>query len=284
VPFSDNATIRRAVSMMIDEIVSSHVRWRGAFDHADGRVTLLTVNWNTEVLVDRLLRSFRRFYDADLPVVVVDNSPQNGGRARFRAEGARCITSGVNLGHGLGLDLGMRYVETEYTLVCDPDTVILSPRFRTEIESRLEKFGVAAADTGNAYYHPLCVAFRTEHWKWGAISLQEMFPYWDVGGALTNLLGGVQHDALIPKSRYFGSPLPAALGGHDEHFLGEVYDDVFSSTYLAARVQAEPDRVEFDGWPRDVAVRFHRVWGDWAERVLSGRATVDDFPDDEVAF
>ncbi|HEY3673391.1 MAG TPA: glycosyltransferase [Acidimicrobiia bacterium] len=281
-PFKDNATLRRSVSFLIDEIISSHVRWRGPFDPGDGRITLLTVNWNTETLVERLLRSFRAFFDADLPVVVVDNSPQNGGRSRFRAQGARYITTGVNLRHGVGLDLGMRYVETEYTLLCDPDTVILSPRFREQIESRLQQYGVAAADTGNAYYHPLCVAFRTEHWKWGAISLQELFPYWDVGGALTNLLGGVRSEALIPKSRSFGPALPAALGGHDDHYLGEVYDDVFSSTYLAARVQAEPDREEFDGWPRAVAVEFHRVWGNWAEAVLDGTASVDDFPDDEV--
>jgi hypothetical protein len=279
---ADNATLRRSVSFLVDEVVSSHVRWRGDFDRADGRVTLLTVNWNTEVLAERLLRSFRRFYDPELPMVVVDNSPRNGGRRSFRRHGARYVTAGVNLGHGLGLDLGMRSVETEYVLLCDPDTVILSPRFRAELEQRLARFGVAAADTGNAYYHPLCTAFRTEHWKWGAISLQELFPYWDVGGALTNLLGGVQHDALIGRSRSFGSPLSAALGGHDDHYLGEVYGDVFSSTYLAARLQAEPDRAEFEGWSRAEVVEFHRVWAEWADAVVDGCASVDDFPGGEV--
>jgi hypothetical protein len=279
---TDNATVRKTVSFLIDEVVSSHVKWRGPLDRTDGCTTLLTVNWNTEPLVERLLRSFRRFFDPKMPIVVVDNSPRNGGRELFAPHRVRYVTTGVNLGHGRALDLGMRWVDTQYTLVCDPDTVILSPQFRLEIERRLREFGVAGVDTGNAYYHPLCMAFVTEHWKYGAFSMQEMFPYWDVGGALTNLVGGVERDALIPKTRSFGRPLEPALGGHDVHYLGETYGDVFSSTYLAARLQAEPERAEFDGWTRAEALEFHRRWGAWAESILAGTATVDDFPGDEV--
>ena len=67
----DRPPVQRAVAFAIDEVVASHVRWRGDLHGADGRLTLLTVNWNTEPMLDRLLRSFRRFVNIDLPVVVI---------------------------------------------------------------------------------------------------------------------------------------------------------------------------------------------------------------------
>ena len=189
------------------------------------------------------------------------------------------MTTGVNVGHGLGLDFGMRWVDTEYVLVCDPDTAVVSRPFRTELMQRLEQFGVAAVDTGNPFYHPLCFAFRTEHWKRGGFSFQAArWPYWDVGGELTHLLGGMKREALIPKTRSFGPPLPSAAGGSGLHYLGEVYGDVFSSVYLSARLVAEPERDDFDGWPRKIVVAFHELWSSWVDSVIAGRAGVDDFP------
>ncbi len=272
--------LRRPVGTAVREMISKHVRLHGTWDDGDGRLTVLTVNWNTLEHTRRMLRSVRRFLPPGTPVVVVDNSPSRTSR-RALAESARYATAGVNLNHGLGLDFGMRLVETEYVLVCDPDTAIVSPTFREELVSRLHAHGVAAVDTGNPHYHPLCVAFRTEHWKRGGFSFEQRWPYWDVGGELTHLLGGVDPAALIPKSRSFGTPLPSAAGGDGMHHLGEVYGDVFTSVYLSARLVAEPDRVDFDGWSRSTAVAYHQRWERWVDAVLDGSADCTDFPTDD---
>jgi len=269
--------LERPIQLALREGLSRHTRWRGDCSN-DGRFTLVTVNWNTTDEALNLVRSFRAFMDADESVVVVDNAPSCRTHDEFGRLHARYVTAGVNLGHGLGLDFGMRFVRSEYALVCDPDTAILDSRFRAEVATRVEEHGVAAADTGNPMYHPLCVAFRTEHWKRGGFSFLHRWPYWDTGGELTHLLGGVRCGALIPKTRSFGAPLPAAFGGGGVHYLGEVYGDVFSSTYLTARLVAEPDRQDFDGWSRTTATAFHRRWNDWVGSLLAGHATVDDFP------
>ena len=267
----------RWTARAVREFVSRRTRFRGSYA-PDGKISLLTVNWHTNDFAVRLVRSFRSFVSADLPVVVVDNSPSRGARQQFRDLGARYVTTGTNLGHGLGLDLGMCFVNTEFALVCDPDTAVVGPEFGDEIMRRLDARRVAAVDTGNPHYHPLCVAFASEYWKRGGFSFQARWPFWDVGGELTHLLGGVQADSLIPKSRSFGVPLRAAFGGDGLHYLGEVYGDTFSSTYLAGRLNAEPGRQDFDGWPRSVAVAYHERWTAWVEDLLAGSATVAEFP------
>ncbi len=267
----------RAMGWAIKELVSRHARFRGDPPLGDSKLTLLTVNWHTQSMLSRLVRSFRVFGDSRYDVVVVDNSSRTAP-ADLQGLAAKRVTAGVNLGHGLGLDFGMRWVSTEYTLVCDPDTAVLSHCFFDQLWDRLDKYGVAAMDTGNPYYHPLGVAFRTEHWKRGGFSFLHRWPYWDTGGELTHLLGGVIGGALVPKSRSFGPALPAMLGGGGHHFLGEVYGEAFASTYLAARLVAEPERQDFDGWPRGLAVSFHEAWLEWLDCLLGGTATVDDFP------
>jgi hypothetical protein len=270
--------VDRLTQEVVSEVLSRHTRFRGSFQ-PDDRITLVTVTWNTNDFALRLVRSWRLFNpDPTAPVIVVDNAPRRGTKTAFEALGARYLTAGVNLNHGPGLELGMRFVDTQYTLVADPDTAILSGEFFDAIRTRIGEHDVASVDTGTAYYHPLCVAFPTELWKYGGFSFQARWPFWDVGGELTKLVGPVEQSALIPKRRSYGAPLDAALGGHDVHYLGEVYDDVFTSTYLAARLAAEPDRDDFDGWSRTDAVDFHERWGQWVDDVLAGRSAVDAFP------
>jgi hypothetical protein len=274
---SEPGRIRRVAASAVREVIGRRRGLRGAVPPADGRLSLLVVNWRSLDDTTRLIKSFRRFV-GDQPVVFVDNSPTRSARARCRDLDARYVTAGVNIGHGLGIDLGMRVVHTEFTLVCDPDTVIVSTDFAPQIEKRLRVHRVAAADTGNPFYHPLCVAFPTELWKLAGFSFEQRWPFWDVGGELTRLVGGVEPGALLPKTRQFGEPLVSAAGGDGLHYLGEVYGEVFSSTYLGARLVAEPDRDDFEGWSRSTVTAFHRAWRAWADDVVAGRASVSEFP------
>jgi hypothetical protein len=270
--------VDRLAQEVVSEVLSRHTRFRGSFQD-DDRITLVTVTWHTNDFALRLLRSWRRFNpDPTAPAIVVDNAPRPGAKTAFEALGARYLTAGLNLNHGPGLELGMRFVDTQYTLVADPDTAIVSAEFLGAVRARLAAHGVASVDTGMMHYHPLCVAFPTELWKYGGFSFQARWPFWDVGGELTKLQGGVRTDALIGKRRSYGPALAPMLGGHDVHHLGEVYGDVFTSTYGAARLIAEPERTDFDGWERADMVAFHERWGEWVDDVLVGRSTVDAFP------
>ena len=275
--------IDRLLAFGIKEGLSRHTRFRGASPPADGRVTLVSVNYHTDAYLRSLLRSFRVFVDAGAPVVVVDNSGTlDRAELEHEARGGplRLVSlGGANIGHGLGLDLALRFVDTEFTLVCDPDTAIVSRSFWPLVHRRLLDHGVAGADTGNRIYHPLCLAFRTGWWKEGGFSFLHRWPWWDVGGELTSILGGIDERALLRRTRWFGPPLPSTRPGQVHH-LGEVYEDAFTSTYLSARLVAEPRRADFDGWPRGLAVEFHTRWAAWVRQVLAGEATVADFPGD----
>jgi hypothetical protein len=253
------------------------VRLRGAVAQRDERMTLLTVDYQTTSDVHRLVRSFRRFVDPNGPVVIVQNGSLAANR-RLRSQPAvRCVGWGLNLGHGLGLDYGMREVSTEYTLICDPDSAIVDAGFREQVISRVDQLGAASIDNGARFYHPVCLAFRTELWKTNSISFEERWPDWDVAGELTELLGGLRDEALLPRTRSAGSPLPSARAGR-VHYYGEVYGEVFSNTYGMSRKVADPAKVDFEGWSRDEIDAYHDRWRTWASWMVEGAACLDDFP------
>src|SRR5690349_18950114 len=118
----------RYIKALIRRLISRRTTFRGGSPPRDGRITLLTVDYHVTEDVMRLVRSFRRFVDPQGRVVVVQNGEVAGNR-RLRSMGnVIAVNRGFNVGHGLGLDWGMRQVSTQYTLICDPDAAILSGR------------------------------------------------------------------------------------------------------------------------------------------------------------
>jgi len=266
----------RYMTAAIRRLIGRRLLFRGKPANRDARITLLTVDWHSTENVIRLIRSFHKFVDPAGPVVVV----QNGRRANnksLRSFGARCVGFGVNINHGPGLDLGMRIVETEYTLICDPDSAIVGHGFRNEITGRIDRVGAAGVDNGAAFYHPVCIGLKTDTWKTKLFSFEAKWPDWDVAGGLTHALGGLCEEGLIPRTRGAGPPLPSGRAGH-VHFIGEVYGDVFTNTYCASRKIVDPTEVDFDGWPRQMVEDYHAAWESWVAAVLSDHARVEDFP------
>jgi hypothetical protein len=191
--------------------------------------------------------------------------------------GVKVVGLGINLGHGLGLDYGMLWIGTEYTLICDPDSVIVGERLWPELKRRVDLYGAASVDNGASFYHPVCLAFRTDTWKRKTVSLEQRWPDWDVAGGLTPAVGGLNEEALLPLTRHAGPPLESARPGH-VHYYGEVYADAVSNTYGMARLVKEPDKADFEGWSRPDLVSYHARWTRWAAAVVEGQAKVADFP------
>ncbi len=270
-------TRQRIAKGAVLRLLSGHTTFRGSRAPQDGRVTLLTVDFLSTDFVRQLIRSFRRYVDESGPVVVVQNGPLRASRT-LRREGVRAFGLGANLGHGLALDLGLRWVRTEYTLICDPDCVILSDQLWPELKSRVDKYGAASIDNGAAIYHPICLAFRTNTWKARPFSMQEKWPQYDVAGALTEVVGGLNENALLPRTRHAGPPIPSARQGRF-HYFGEVYGEAVSNTYGGSRKAAEPTTVDFEGWSRGQLVSYHQRWSAWAARIASGTDDVTHFPE-----
>lgn len=227
------------------------------------------MNWQTTSDVLRLARSFRQFVDPTGPVIVVQNS-RDGGVCRRHGLDSRGFRQ--NVYHGPSLDWGMRSVTSEYVLICDPDSIIVSRTFEQEIRDRLAAFNVAGIRISRLpkhdYYHPICLAFRTELWKRGGWSLNADWsrpePN-DAASELTHLLGGVQPAALLPQTR--------------SNAHAHVYADCFSATFGMSRVAEYGDEDIMDGHAHvGERKQYHAAWREWADEVLAGRQTVEELP------
>jgi hypothetical protein len=235
---------------------------------ADGRATLLTVDWQTTADTVRLLRSWRRFCDG--PAVVVENGTLADRRRVSRSAPWAKVVGGIaNLGHGLGLDYGLRFVRTEYVVICDPDSIITSASFLPVVLALARENGVASIDLGRPWYSPMCLAFPTALWKESQLSMEQHWPDYDVAGALTARVGGLHLRGLLPVTREPHGTLTSRP---------RVYADVFSNTVGTARVHNGPAAFDpAEGEYADI-VAGQEQWRDWADRFVDGRATLDDFP------
>lgn len=261
--------LERYAKRAVFRSISGSPRWRGTAAR-DGRATLLTVDYHTTDHVRRLIASFDRFVDPSWPVVVVQNGSRRAN-AGLRPR-SRCVGWGLNLGHGLALDLGMRQVRTEYTLICDPDSIICSSNFPAEVIGRVERHGVASIE--REYYHPICLCFPTELWKTGSWSFQEDWSNGlDVAGQLTRELGGVQPEAQLRLTRQAPEPDGPAWRGSS---YGQVWSEVFSNTYAVSRKHTVGS--EIDGNPTADVERYQELWARWADALVAGRETLEEFP------
>jgi hypothetical protein len=265
--------VERSTRALVRRALSRRASMRGAV-HRDGRCTLLVVDWRSTDDVVRLVRSFRRFVSGSWPVVVVQNDSLR--RRPFRGLAATLVGPGVNLHHGLGLDWGLRFVSTEYVLICDPDSVVCSADFWFRVRALVDTCGVASIDNGAAQFHPICLAMPTELWKRNAVSMEEDWSRgYDVGGAITELVGFTE-EALLQRSRSAGPAMPSRRPGCS-HFIGEVYEDLFSNTYGVSRLVEQGGGI-LDGWSRSETEDYHAEWRRWADALVAGEQTVDQFP------
>jgi hypothetical protein len=255
------------------EFVSKHTRFRGPAASADGRTTLLSVNYNSEPEMLRLIRSFRKFCPGQA-VHVVENGNHSGS---VRAAADAYVRTPGNLHHGLGLDWGMRSVSTEWTLVCDPDAAVISADFLPTIRALADAGkGVAGIESAHTIYHPICLLFRTEFWKGGGFSFRERWPWFDVAGELTAIVGGRDPDTLLKRTKVAGPRFPAF-----PIYLIEVYEHVFTNTYVGARIRTD-ETDEWLGLPRDVVRPVHEAWSNWVDGVLAGTESPHELPLPEV--
>jgi glycosyltransferase involved in cell wall biosynthesis len=138
-------------------------------------ITALTVNYNTPDFLERLLSSFRKYYD--LPFVVVDGSNEenysliSGFADQYQAE---IHHFPYNIHHGPGLAYAIKYIKTEKILLLDSDLIVINPGFVEDLNNKIksENYGIGDVQivndqgfnvrNGMKYLHPACALINRE--------------------------------------------------------------------------------------------------------------------------
>jgi GT2 family glycosyltransferase len=98
--------------------------------HSDD-ITGVVVSYNTKDLLERAYNSVRKFMP-EMPIVIVDGSIENSDCYRYvralkkRDKLVDIFQSGRNLGHGVGMDIGIRRAKTKYILIFDSDIEMMA--------------------------------------------------------------------------------------------------------------------------------------------------------------
>lgn len=148
-------------------------------------LTGLVVSYNTKELLQTAIESLRRFYP-ELPILIVDSStPENDcyqytkNLAELDSNIERIYISG-NIGHGQGMDQGIRKIKTKNVLLFDSDIEMRSPCITQMLVAlRSDQYGigqiVSVDKNGSnsedgiqiAYLHPhFCIINRERYFDY----------------------------------------------------------------------------------------------------------------------
>jgi len=113
-------------------------------------ISLLSVSLLNEDLISNLIKSCEKFKPKDLTInyIVVENSNETSYRDRICSLAPNVtwvqnpiqdrISSGAGANHGAGLNLGMKYVNDDWVLICDSDTFIVSSNYFNELFKKVD--------------------------------------------------------------------------------------------------------------------------------------------------
>ena len=179
--------------------------------NVDDVITGVVVSYNTRDLLRSAVESVRRFHP-NMKLVIVDGSREDNpcyGYVQHLADAkTRVFHSSKNIGHGRGLDYGIRQAQTPYVLIFDSDIIML----QTPLEDMLammvdDTFGVGykePADLGGhewgsrkhmmkegpmKYLHPyFCLIQKKEYFKYP--------PYCHHGAPAVNIMLNIHRKGL----------------------------------------------------------------------------------------
>ncbi len=132
------------------------------------KLAILMVNWNSHIDVGQILNAVPK----TIPVVVVDNNSVELQKLEEIIESFRnavLVRSRVNGGYGAGMNLAIRYVQSEslaeHVLLLNPD-VYLTEDFLRHVESSCGSFDIlgfqqySTNDKGERSYYPCAANFH----------------------------------------------------------------------------------------------------------------------------
>lgn len=115
-------------------------------------ITALTVNYNTPEHLERLLKSFRQFYD--IPYLVIDGSSE----AKYKKiknfdkkYNIELIHIGYNIHHGPGMAYGISLINTDQILLVDSDVIVYKGGWLEKMEKSLRSDSYGTGDIQKEY-------------------------------------------------------------------------------------------------------------------------------------
>lgn len=91
------------------------------------------VNYHTPDFLRTAIESIRKFYD--FPIIVINGS-ENPEKLDYPNVDVKNV--GYNIGHGLGMDMGIKMTETDYVLTFDTDIEMKEPCLELMLEKAEE--------------------------------------------------------------------------------------------------------------------------------------------------
>lgn len=134
----------------------------------------LTVNYNTPDFLERLVKSFRRYYQ--IPMLIIDgSSKENFDKILHLSEfNVEIHHFDYNIHHGPGLAYGIEYLTSDKILILDSDLIVINPGFIEDLQNKLrpDSYGIGDVQTVNErgfnikrgikYLHPACTLINRE--------------------------------------------------------------------------------------------------------------------------
>lgn len=160
-------------------------------------LTGVVVNYETPALLAKSIKSIREFYD--FPIIVIDGSPKP---CELDLANIRKIDVGYNIGHGLGMDLGIEESKTKYVLTFDTDIEMKTPCLEDMIEKLGDNYSI-----GKAYY----ISTKGGFYK----SKPNLFPDVDKVKMVHPSFQIVNKEQYLKYAPYISDGAPTALSYHD---------------------------------------------------------------------
>ena len=115
-------------------------------------LTIVIVSFKSEDILHRCIKSIDKKY----PIIVVENSINKKLKLELeqKYQNVNCILPKENLGYGGGNNLGLSKVKTNYTLILNPDVILMENSIENFFitVSKFPNFGIIAPISANEKY------------------------------------------------------------------------------------------------------------------------------------
>ena len=115
-------------------------------------LTIVIVSFKSEDILHRCIKSIDKKY----PIIVVENSIDKKLKLELeqKYQNVNCILPKENLGYGGGNNLGLSKVKTNYTLILNPDVILMENSIENFFitVSKFPNFGIIAPISANERY------------------------------------------------------------------------------------------------------------------------------------
>lgn len=156
-------------------------------------ITAITVCWNTKELIERAYNSIRNFHPT-MKMLVIDGSDSNSHCYQFldslvlneKDNALTVIHMSRNIGHGRGMDFGIRKVHTPYVLFFDSDVVMVKSPVQAMLDMMedntfgvgyCESVGMDGHDYGIQPHHKNQPSVKYMHPYFQLVQVKEYFKY-----------------------------------------------------------------------------------------------------------